>query len=240
MAGLARLLADTWHIWEPLQRRSGVVPLTVAQHVADLHEVLLTSPEPPPLVGSSWGGMLALTYAARHPRNVSRVIAIGLGTFDVQARKTYRRRMAARAGDAGNLQLRELARKLGAAREPDRRARLFREICEISFRIQAHTPLTTRPEVIAYDERGYRETWVDIVRLQDKGVQPDEFRSIQVPVLQLHGVEDPHPGHLIRDSLLPFIPHLRYQEFEKCGHLPWLEAEAREEFMAALRGELQA
>lgn len=58
-AGLARALAGTFHVIEPLQRRSGGPSLTVARHVADLAQVVARCEEPPALVGHSWGAMLA-------------------------------------------------------------------------------------------------------------------------------------------------------------------------------------
>ena len=54
----------------------------------------------------------------------------------------------------------------------------------------------------------------------------------------LHGAYDPHPGALIRDSLLPYLPQLEYREFARCGHYPWLERHARDEFLLELRAWL--
>ena len=73
VAGLARDLSEFATILEPLQRRSGQIPLTVAQHVADLAEVL---PEPVIIVGWSWGAMLGLSFAATHP-DLVRSLALG-------------------------------------------------------------------------------------------------------------------------------------------------------------------
>ena len=66
---LALGLADAFTVLEPWQRGSGDGPLTVARHVADLHEVIaLHCPgQAPALVGESWGAMLALAYAAAFP-----------------------------------------------------------------------------------------------------------------------------------------------------------------------------
>jgi pimeloyl-ACP methyl ester carboxylesterase len=51
----------------------------------------------------------------------------------------------------------------------------------------------------------------------------------------LHGAHDPHPGAMIRTSLAPHLPQLEYVEWERCGHYPWHERHAREEFFATLR-----
>jgi pimeloyl-ACP methyl ester carboxylesterase len=87
----------------------------------------------------------------------------------------------------------------------------------------------------ACDARAHRETWQDMVRRQERGVYPAAFSAIEEPVLMLHGVHDPHPGRMIRDNLLRSIPQLAYQEWRKCGHYPWLERAASQEFYAVLR-----
>jgi pimeloyl-ACP methyl ester carboxylesterase len=42
------------------------------------------------LLGSSWGAMLALAYAAAHPRSTGPLILVGCGTFDLGARVRMR------------------------------------------------------------------------------------------------------------------------------------------------------
>jgi len=88
--------------------------------------------------------------------------------------------------------------------------------------------------VVSCDARAYRETWKDMLCAQDAGTYPAAFTAISSPVLMLHGADDPHPGTMIRDSLVPHIPHLEYREWPRCGHYPWLEREAREEFFRAM------
>jgi hypothetical protein len=43
---------------------------------------------------------------------------------------------------------------------------------------------------------------------------------------------------MIRDSLLPVLPQLEYVEFQRCGHYPWRERFAREQFYQVLRAWL--
>jgi len=51
----------------------------------------------------------------------------------------------------------------------------------------------------------------------------------------LHGAYDPHPGKMIYDSLKPYLPQLEYKEWEKCGHYPWREKYAREDFYSFMK-----
>ena len=92
MAPVALGLADTFRVLEPFERASGAEPLTVSLHIADLHALILERlpGELPALVGSSWGAMLALAYAAAHPETAGPLVLIGCGTFDLAARARLR------------------------------------------------------------------------------------------------------------------------------------------------------
>ncbi len=83
-----------------------------------------------------------------------------------------------------------------------------------------------------------KETWLDMLRLQEAGVYPAAFRAIEAPVLMLHGTYDPHPGAMIRDCLRQYMPQIEYRELQRCGHDPWRERFASDEFFAALRAWL--
>ncbi len=103
-----------------------------------------------------------------------------------------------------------------------------------------HACVAADDESLEDDERGRHETWDDMLRVQADGVYPAEFRAIRSPVLMLHGAYDPHPGAMIRDSLAPFIAQLEYYEWERCGHYPWREHHARDDFFARMRAWLMA
>ena len=95
-------------------------------------------------------------------------------------------------------------------------------------------PYAEKEEFEPFDLRAYDETQNDMRRLQDDGTYPNAFEAIESPVLMIHGQYDPHPGKMIRDSLLPFLPQLEYREFERCGHSPWIEKSSRELFFSSI------
>ena len=89
MKPVAQQLATQFRVLEPFQRPSGNDPLTVAQHVLDLQDVITEycGGAKPLLVGHSWGAMLALGWAAEHPDTAEALVLIGCGTFDTVSRK---------------------------------------------------------------------------------------------------------------------------------------------------------
>jgi pimeloyl-ACP methyl ester carboxylesterase len=234
MAPVARGLADRFRVVEPFQRGSGLEPLTVAQHIDDLDQLIAARSEAgrPALVGSSWGAMLALAYAARHPESSRALVLIGCGTFDRTARGRMETILRERMGT-------DLRRAIGRLHttEPDPNERL-RLTGQLLLPAYSCDPLTDDMELAACDARAHAETWNDMVRLQDAGVYPAAFAAIKQPVLMLHGRDDPHPGDMIRDGLLPYLPQLEYQAWERCGHYPWLERAVRDDFFTSLRAWL--
>ncbi len=230
MAPVARGLARSFRVLEPMQRTSGGEPLTVARHVADLHDLLESRTEPvrPALVGSSWGAMLALAYAAAHPAFDEPIVLIGCGTFDPEARARLHSTLEARMDGALKRRRQRLEQEIT---DPDARLRVMGELI---LPLYSYELLTGDLEIEAVDARGHDETWRDMVRLQEQGVDPAAFASIRSPVLMLHGAVDPHPGRMIRAGLQPYLPQLEYREWERCGHYPWLEKAVRDEFFAVL------
>ncbi len=223
MAPVARALADSFRVLEPFQ--SGV-SATVADHVADLHEVVQSYAQDtvPALVGHSWGAMLALAYAAAHPASAGPTVLVCSGTFDLAAREQFGINLSERKKDEGARQRFERALKIA---DPNAR---FRELGKQTLELYSYDLATTDQEIDESEPGASAETWDDMVRLQIEGVYPAAFAAIKSPVLMLHGTVDPHPGQMIRASLKPYIPQLEYREWERCGHYPWLEKATRDEF----------
>ena len=231
MAPVARALADSFRVLEPFQSGTSA---TVADHVADLHEVVesYSHNAAPALVGHSWGAMLALAYAAANPRSAGPIVLICSGTFDLAAREQFRINLSERKKDAGARRRFELALQIA---DPNQR---FHELGKQTLELYSYDLATTDQEIDESEPGTSSETWDDMVRLQNEGVYPSSFAAIKSPVLMLHGAQDPHPGEMIRASLAPYIPQLEYREWERCGHYPWLEKSTHSEFFSVLRNWL--
>lgn len=241
MAPLARELSGDFDVHEPWQRRSGEQLLTVAQHVEDLRELVVSlmpssdeAVAPPSLVGHSWGAMLALAFGAAHPALCGPVVLVGCGTFGHSARTELHRRLTSRMDNALTVQLATLSAEVT---DPDAR---LAAMGELLAPVYGHDLLDIDQELGPCDARGHHETWDDMLRLQREGRYPADFAAITSPVLMLHGAQDPHPGFLIRDGLQRVMPQLEHKEWDACGHSPWLERAVRDDFLHTLREWLAA
>lgn len=228
MAPVARRLQDEFRVMELFERRSGPVPLSVALHVHDVEAAVadVVGDERCAVIGFSSGVVTALSFAACNPGRVGAVVVIGSCTFSIAAREELKRRLTRRMDRAALERLGELERLTDPEVRIAEQARLVTPFYLVD-------PIGA-PEEVWLDGRGHMETWRDMLRLQEEGLHPEEFQTIRAPVLMLHGSEDPHPGELIRDSLAAVIPQIEYVELERCGHYPWLERPAHEEFFRIL------
>jgi len=237
LAPLARLLSAQFRVVEPLQRSGGSQPLTVEVHVTDLAQI---AREPMLWLGHSWGAMLALSFAARHPELVKAIALVGCGTYDEPTRLTYRDRMRTRMTALGATAHADALRaRLAVTADAAERERLRTELGRIAADVMTVDALEpTWLERI--DATSNSETWNDVLRLQREGIEPAAFATIARPVLMLHGDDDPHPGEQTRDVLKRVIPQLEYVSFPRCGHEPWRERQASQPFLRTLRTWLLA
>ncbi len=233
---LARGLADCFRVLEPWQRRSGDERLSVAGHVADLHELIESrcGDIRPGLVGESWGAMLALAYAAAHPDRTGPIVLVGCGTFDPASRARLQTILDERTDNELRQRLKNLAQEYS---DPGERMEKWYRLSESVY---VYDPISEEEDICEpFDFRGNSESWGDMIRLQEEGVYPAAFAAIKSPVLMLHGAYDPHPGQMIRASLEAYLPQLEYRQWDHCGHSPWRERAVREEFFAVLREWLE-
>jgi pimeloyl-ACP methyl ester carboxylesterase len=219
MAPVARGLANRFHVLEPLQRLASEGDVTVAAHVRDLHEVVAGLDRRPAIVGSSWGAMLGLAYAAEHPGSSGPLVLVGCGTFDPESRAVFSAEVERR--------MRSMAHARG---EPSLDQLLDAYSYDLVSRDQ---------EIEEVDWDGNELAWADMLSLQADGTYPGAFATITGPVLMVHGDHDPHPGPMIRDGLRPYIPQLEYRELARCGHYPWMERHAREAFFSTVAAWLR-
>lgn len=234
MGIVARELSDSFRVLEPYQRGVGPVRLSVAVHVEDMHQFIRErcAGEQPIIVAHSWGAMLSLAFAAVYPTAASAIALICCGTLDEKTRAKMNGIIESRKVGELKRQFQEVER----ASDPNRRMAL---IARAMLNVQSY-------DLIPREAKGenrreatmagfQREAWEDMVRLQNSGLYPKAFAAIKVPVIMLHGAYDPHPGPMIYQSLKPYLPQLEYREWERCGHYPWLERHARDDFFVSLR-----
>ncbi|MHB9003675.1 MAG: alpha/beta fold hydrolase [Coriobacteriia bacterium] len=232
VVSLAAALAPSYHVLEPLMRPAGTLPMTMDQHAEDIAQI---APPQATYIGWSWGAMLGLTFASLYPDRVKSLVLVGCGAYDEASREEHLARRRASLGADGEARYFDLLARMRTTTDVEWANSLLGQVTELVEKSQAVEPIGLTATDTVPDAAGYLETWADVIRLQRDHIEPARFSAIGCPVLMLHGEEDTHPGHLIRDVLQIHVTQLAYIGIPACGHVPWYERYGREAFFTALK-----
>lgn len=234
MAPVARELGAEWGVLEPLQTEA-----SLDGQVAELRALLLAHARlPVTLVGSSWGAMLSLILAARHPELVARLILVGSGVYDARYAQGIEQTRLERLSEAERREIDALLISLngpaGAGRDD-----VLRRLGAIFARADSYDPLPHDDELLEVRFDVFQQVWGEAEALRASGELLELARQVRCPVLAIHGSYDPHPAEGVRAPLAAAIADFRFVLLEECGHEPWYERRARARFFAILQDELR-
>ena len=218
-------------VLEPLQTAS-----TVAGQVDELVQTLTEHAHlPVTLVGHSWGAWLVAMGAAQWPALVSKLILVGSGPFEARYAAEIMPERLRRLSDADRVEVEELFVRL--TDDPGADDGAFARLGVLLGSADAFDPLPrvdvpgeTQPEI-------YASVWPEAAELRRSGRLLDLASKISCPVLAIHGAYDPHPAAGVRDPLTRLLKDFRFVLLPECGHTPWLERRALDEFYHLLEDE---
>jgi proline iminopeptidase len=186
------------------------------------------------LVGHSWGGMLAMAYAAAHPDRIDRLILIDSGGPTLEFATWFEDNIRARLRpeDVEAERYWKEAAKRGVSADK----------AEIES-VKAITPayFFDRAKGLAFaaqladdalDAEGSAMLFADLAKSYDVRAG---LRTLDRPTLIVHGHQDPI-GDKTAADLHALIKSSTLTYLDKCGHFPWLEQP--EAFRKAITGFL--
>ncbi|HRU38288.1 MAG TPA: alpha/beta hydrolase [Candidatus Goldiibacteriota bacterium] len=232
MKPVAERLSKTAGIIEPLQTKQSIQGLII-----ELDELLHRYMQPPFVIaGHSWGAWLSCLYAAEKPSNIKKLILISCPPFEekyavsIQGERVKR----LKKNHVEEIDFLMDAFENPAARNKDK---ILSRIGEIMSTADSYDPETgcCKAEV---NSAVYRAVWSEAKELRRSGKLIDVIKRIKCPVTAIHGLYDPHPASGVEMPLKSAIRDFKFTALEKCGHTPWVERQAKEEFFAVLQGEL--
>jgi pimeloyl-ACP methyl ester carboxylesterase len=233
MAPVARELATEWGVLEPLQTAD-----SLDGQVEELRAVLDEHADlPVTLIGSSWGAMLGYIVAARYPAHVRKLILVGSGVYEARYAAGIEQTRLDRLSEAERALALELMELLERPDTADK-SLLMNEMGRIYTKADAYDPLTLDTEGLDAQYEMLVRVWSDAETLRASGELLALGKHIACPVLALHGDYDPHPAAGVREPLSSVVRDFRFVLLARCGHLPWIERQARDEFFRMLRAEL--
>jgi pimeloyl-ACP methyl ester carboxylesterase len=234
MAPVARELASELGVLEPLQTVG-----TLAGQVEELRSVLENNAAlPVTLVGHSWGAWLGYLVAARHPTLVKKLVLVSSGPFEERYAQDIMTTRLNRLTAVERNEISVLTEKLNNPTTADKDTTMAR-VGELMSRADAYDLLQHKDEVLAVQHHVFQSVWNDAEELRRSGKLLQLAEQIQCPVTAIHGDYDPHPAEGVRKPLSSMLKEFRFILIKNCGHTPWFERQARDEFFRILAKELK-
>jgi pimeloyl-ACP methyl ester carboxylesterase len=234
MAPVARELASDWGVLEPLQTAT-----SLEGQVQELREVLEENGDLPiTLIGSSWGAMLSFIFSARYPGFARKLILVGSAVYEEEYAANINATRLSRLSEEEKEQAHSLMEALNDPAVEDKNTPLV-QLGKLFTKADAYNPMTLDTEQLDTQYHIYQSVWKDAEELRSSGKLLELGRQIQCPVVATHGDYDPHPPAGIQKSLSAILKDFRFILLENCGHLPWIEREAREKFFEIIKKELR-
>jgi pimeloyl-ACP methyl ester carboxylesterase len=192
---------------------------------------------PVSLVGFSWGAWLAWIFAARFPSKVRSLILVSSGPFRESyaagISETRLGRLSPREREEAGILTRAMERP-GSGKAD----KAFARFGALISKADAFDPLFKSEADISFRIDVFQRVWPEAAALRRSGELLAMGKEIACPVTAIHGDYDPHPAEGVRVPLSETLRDLRFILLERCGHRPWIERHAREEFFRALDAAL--
>ena len=234
MAPVARELSSVRGVLEPLQTAA-----TLEGQVRELKAVLEHNADlPVTIIGFSWGAMLSFIFAARYPLFANKLILIGSAPYEEEYAAGITETRLSRLDDGGREEAHSLMEHLNDPAIEDKNS-LMARLGELISRADSYDPLPHDDEVIECQYDIYQSVWDQARELRRSGKLLELGKRIGCPVVTIHGDYDPHPYEGVEGPLSRVLRDFRFILLDRCGHRPWIERNARDEFYRIVRSELQ-
>jgi len=233
MAPVARGLEFDFGVLEPIQSA-----MSIQGQVEELKEVLDENGDMPfILVGFSWGAWLSYVFAAEHPTYVKKLILISCGPFEVKYAKKIGETRLKRLSNEERAEVNSLMDVLNNPGIEEKTLE-FKRLGDILSKADAFDPIEPEHEEIELQVDVFQSLWNQATRWRRSGRLLRFGEAITCPVVAIHGDFDPHPAEGVEIPLSLILQDFRFILLAKCGHKPWIEREAKDEFYKILREEL--
>lgn len=234
MAPVARELASGWGVLEPLQTAA-----SIEGQIEELKTVLRKNADAPvTLIGYSWGAWLSFMLVANYPAIAKKLILVGSGAFEEKYVARIQEARLRRLSEEERIEFKSTMKMLQDPTVEDKGV-AFAQLGALASKADAYDPIAYESEVTDYQVDIFESVWAEAAELRRTGKLLELGKHIKCPVVTIHGDYDPHPAEGIRKPLSAVLKDFRFILLENCGHTPWIERRAKDEFYRILKEELR-
>jgi pimeloyl-ACP methyl ester carboxylesterase len=233
MAPVAIRLSWKYGVMEPFQTKG-----SVNGQIGELRDIIKEICEiPVVLIGWSWGAWLSYLTAARHPSLAKKLILISSGPFEQKYVKPILDTRLHRMSERDKIRFHQL---ICVLENPFAKSKnqAFAELGKLLAKTDSYDPVRSKHDDANARYDIYKCVWRQAASLRRTGTLLQCGKKIRCPVVAVHGDFDPHPDRGVEMPLRKVLHEFKFILLKKCGHQPWVERFARENFYSEIEEEL--
>ena len=180
---------------------------------------------------------MVLMLAALHPSLVKKAVLVASGPFEDRYVPEIQKTRLGRLEAGERAEVTSLMSVIEGRHAGDRE-KAFARFGELFSRTDAFDAFDGGKDEVILDPAIFRSVWEEAARMRTGGQLLRLAKRVSCPVMALHGDHDPHPASGVRDPLSRVLQDFRFVLLTHCGHKPWVERRAKDDFFRVLEGEL--
>ena len=226
-------LSKFYGVLEPLQTE-----MSVEGHLHELKEILEENTEEPiTLIGHSWGAMLAYMFAAKYDNLVKKIILVSSGSIEEKYYEDLQKNRENKLTEEEKSELKNLQYVFSNPSGHDMN-KVFAKFGALMEKLDSYEPIEIENDDSLYSYEIFTKVWSEAHAIRKSGAMYEMGNNIKCEVVAIHGDFDSHPAYGIKASLEKIIKKFKFYNIKNCGHSPWIETYARDEFYRILKEEI--
>ena len=225
---LSEKLAEKFGVIEYLQTKESIELL-----LKDIQKILSKKAQSPVnVIGFSWGAWLAVFFADQYPEMVKSLILISSGPFEEKYSKNIHKNRFNRMNDKEKELFEKVEQKFIEGKNV--KIKLLNNFVDLMHKVDAYQYKESNNNVTNFQINLYKKIWNEAAKLRENNQLIKSLAKIDCPIKVIHGDYDPHPYQGVKKPLEKLQKDYEFKLLKKCGHTPWKEKIAKDEFYNAL------
>ncbi len=221
-------LGTEFGVIEYLQKQPSIKELKV-----EIKEIIDNKMKPPvKIVGFSWGAWLTIFFTADYPELVKSIILISSGPFDAKYSHSIHQNRIKRMSPKEKDLFYKVQDKFKEGKNV--RIKLLNQFVELMHKVDAYNFIGNNGSSTNFQINLYKKIWAEAAMLRKENFLLKSLEKIECPIKIIHGDYDPHPYQGVIDPIEKLKKDYKVTLLKKCGHTPWREKYAKEEFYNTL------
>ena len=233
MAPVAKELSDKFGVIEPLQTKD-----TIKEQVTELWQLLSQFSSPPlTLIGYSWGAWLGILFTVKYPNFVKNLVLVSSGPFLDQYTKIIHQKRFERLKPSQKYEFTKSLQIILSNNE-NQKDNALKRIGELTKITDSYKRISdVADNELFFSGSIFKNISNEASELRKSGKLLELTKSLECKVYAIHGDYDPHPATGVQ-ILTDYIKNFEFILLKQCGHTPWKEIHARQQFYHLLKNKI--